>query len=107
MKYSATKISMRLTECIEALEDEQNSINTQHDYTHSDFRYDAEADRCLYRTGWSSGAFENDGGHFEKIIIVAFTGETLAKYAEQNGQTVEGDLTSFTAALDHWFPETE
>ena len=95
-----------VTECIAALEEERNSINPFHEYGHSDYRYDAESGRCLYRTNWTSGIFEEDD-QFEKFIIDAFTGETLAKYAEQNGDVIEGDITDFAAAVDHWFPKEQ
>ncbi len=68
--------------------------------------HDPETDRCLYRTAWVSGPLQKHD-RFEKFIIDAFTGETLAQYKEENGQVVEGDLASFSTAIHEWFPEAK
>lgn len=45
-----------------------------------------------------------EGHYFEKFIVDAFTGETLATYAELDGVPVADDFAAFNAELDRLFP---
>jgi len=96
---------LRLTDCIEKLEDVINAESPNYRYGTGDYRYDPETDRCLYRSNFVADT--PTGRYLEKFIVDASTGETLAKYAELNGKPVEGDLTEFSAAVDRLFPTEE
>ena len=96
----------RLTDCIHALADYQNTLNhLARSYGVAEFRYDPERDRCLYRSNYA--ADENGGHYFEKFMVDTFTGETLADYAERDGVPVKGNLTAFNTAIDTWFPASQ
>jgi hypothetical protein len=85
--------------CIERLAEYQNALPPRI-YGWTEFRYDPDSGRCLYRTSFVD---TDNGYHFEKLIADAMTGETLTRYAELDGKPVIGALDDYTEVLDRFF----